>query len=478
MKKTHALLILLIVVCLILPVEAQWAKLYPGRDNDTPRAMLVTGEGDLLVAGISWDGSAISSSDQRAWIMKISGYGLEAQRRVLNSDDPQLTNMPKEQVLSLEPVGDGGYIMAGYMDSSWWGSEQGEFSYKKYAFFAKLTADLDVEWQRFYGKEDDVSFCRAFNVKPLQEGGYVAVGTTTAFGVGGQDLLVMKLDALGQSIWQKTYGGEGDEEARLVCPMPDGGFLIVGRSTSFHEKSFEQVWVLRLNFDGAIVWQRTYGYSELDRAHAVALTAEGGCWIAGETRMDRGEDMTPDQNILLMELNAEGQVVFHRSFGNLAEESVYHLIPKQDGSFLAVGSQKSGEDQDILIMQFAATGHLAWLGSFGEGESDGFFSLENARALALGEEDEIYVAGSSSRMGVQGDDLLILRLTQDGRIPNCSYIQSLEKLPFVNFGAFPQDTLVEFTGAENLLQSFEFTLITSPVESQSLCASKNNLVRR
>ncbi len=472
------MLLILIAVCLVMPIQAQWAKLYPGGDNDTPRAMQVTSEGDLLVAGISWDGSAISTSDQRAWIMKITDNGLEAQRWVLNSLDPQLTHMPKDQVLSLEPAGDGGFIVAGYIDRAGESLEQSEISNRKYAFFVKLTPDLDVEWQRFYGQEDDVSFCRAFNIKPLQEGGYGAVGSTTAFGVGGQDLLVMKLNALGQSIWQKTYGGKGDDEARLFCPMPDGGFLIVGRSNSFHEESYEQVWVLRLNFDGAIVWQRTYGYSELDRAHAVALTPEGGCWIAGETRADRGEENSSDQNILLMELNAEGQVVFHRSFGNLTDESVHQLILKQDGSFLAVGSQKSGDDQNILIMEFASTGHLAWLATFGEGEEDGYFSLENGQTLALGAEEEIYVAGSSSRMGASGDDLLVLKLTQDGRIPNCSYMQSLEKLPFTNFGAFPKNTVVEFLGAENLLQSFEFSRLTSQVESQSLCASKNNLIRR
>ncbi len=477
MNKTHALLIILSALFLILPVDAQWAKLYPGTDNEAPRAMLVTAEGDLLVAGITQSVPSSIFKVEKPWIMRISGVGFDAQRSLLDSDVPEQTPYStEEQILSLEPDGDGGYIIAGYMNSSWLG--QSKVTYRKYAFFIKLTADLEIDWQRFYGVKDSASFTRAYQIKPLSEGGYVAVGSTAAFSEGAQDLLVMKLDALGQSVWQKTYGGEGDDEARQVCPMPDGGFLIVGRSTSFHEDSFEQVWVLRLNFDGAIVWQRTYGYSELDRAHAVALTPEGGCWIAGETWADRGEENSSDQNILLMELNAEGQVVFHRSFGNFTDEAVHQLIPKPDGSFLAVGSQKSGEDQNILIMEFASTGHLAWLATFGEGESDGYFALENGRTLALGGENEIYVAGSSSRMGVQGDDLLVLKLTPDGRIPNCSYIQPLEKLPFVNFGAFPQNTLVEFTGAENLLQSFQFTLLTSPVESQGLCASKNNLIRR
>lgn len=478
MKKTHAFFIILSMLLLTLPGEAQWAKAYGGKDNNVPHAMLLTEGGDLLVAGITRGGPSSIFRDERPWIMRISGVGLNAQRSLLNSDVPELTPFrPEEQVLSLEPDGDGGYIMAGYMNSSWLG--QSKVTYRKYAFLIKLTADLEIDWQRFYGVEDSASFTRAYQIKPLTEGGYVAVGTTTAFGAGGEDLLVMKLDALGHSIWQKTYGGEGDEEARLVCPMPDGGFLVVGLATSFHVASNEQIWVLRLNSEGAIMWQRCFGYSDHDQANAVALTEEGGCWIAGETLMDRGEDILPDKNILLMELDAEGQVVFHRSFGDPVDETVQHLIPRPDGSFLAVGSQTTGEDQDILIMQFAATGHMAWLASFGDDMVDGFVSFEDARALVLGDDEEIYVAGSSSRMGPLGDDLLVLKLTPDGRIPNCGYIRSIEKLPFMNFGALPKDTFVGYSEAENILQSFEFNLITTTVEAtQGICASKNNLIRR
>jgi hypothetical protein len=159
------------------------------------------------------------------------------------------------------------------------------------AFFLKLSADLQIEWQRFLGNDDRDTEERALAVEPTDDGGYIAVGSTSSFGVGGSDVWVVKLDSAGQIVWQKAYGGSGEEEAHLVQQTQDGGFVVVGHTTSFPpEKEPEEedqdaepaarIWILRLNPDGAIVWQKLYGRDN-DLASALTLTPDGGYVING-----------------------------------------------------------------------------------------------------------------------------------------------------------------------------------------------------
>lgn len=497
MRKAFIVSLLSCTIFGVSHLQAQWAKTYSGNLKEYPTAVLLSEEGKLLVAGFSRITTAPNpytlELEHKPWVIQISENGSGAERLLFNSEKTGADSKSsiQEWVRSLQPTEDGGYILAGYMESSW--SEGELINYYNCAFFLKLSAQLQIEWQRFFGNDDWTTTERALAVEPTADGGYIAVGSTSSFGMGGSDVLVMKLDSVGQVVWQKAYGGEGKEEAHLVRQTTDGGFVVVGHATSFQPETDPQegepaeepdvpaaprIWVLRLNPEGALIWQTLCGRDN-DRASSMVLTPDGGVVIAGETEEDRGEGQESHRNIFLFKLSEEGSLAFQRMFGIESHEWITHLIRSGEKKFLAVGTQELDGDQDLLVIQFAETGHIDWMQVFGAGEVDGEISQENGSAVALTDEGEVIVVGNTSRLGPERDDLLVLRLTADGRIPNCDLMRSLERYPLQDLGTLPIETSVEFTASEISLVNIEFSATPSSVGMiRDVCQAKKNLLRR
>jgi hypothetical protein len=94
----------------------------------------------------------------------------------------------------------------------------------------------------------------------------------------------LKLNGDGTVAWRRTYGGAlEDSWARAIQPTADGGYIVAGERFSFAAGSTMDAWVLKLNSDGAIAWQKTYGGLGWDSANSIQATADGGYVVAGST---------------------------------------------------------------------------------------------------------------------------------------------------------------------------------------------------
>jgi hypothetical protein len=498
MRKVLIISVSLIFAMLVSSAQAQWAKAYAGAHDENPTQALLTEEGDLLVAGfnkrISGGLEDVNFPDPDAfnlfhspWLTRISASGAEAENRVLESsregENPD-GEISDEWARSLVPTEDGGYILAGHMEKSWF---DGDTS-KEYncAFLIKVTHDFQIEWQRVLGNDERTTSEKLLAVSPTMDGAYIAVGSTSSFGAGKSDFLVMKFDSQGQIIWQKAYGGTGDESAGLVSQTPDGGFLVVGHTTSFQPEEetaqeidpVSRIWILRLNPDGAVVWQNMYMQAN-DVASALAASPDGVYWILGTTEIDRGEGTDPDKDILIFKLDDSGDLMTQRSFGDETDEWISHAVWTEENKLLAVGTQSTEGNEDILVVQFADTGHIDWMGVFGDGEVEGEVSQETGAVVIPAEKQEILVVGRTSRLGSEKDDLLVLRLTAEGRIPNCDLMRSQSRYHFADRGTLPMATSVEFLAAEIVPLNIVFSPIGSPAGLiRDVCVAKKNLLRR
>jgi len=133
-------------------------------------------------------------------------------------------------------------------------------------------------WSRTYGGTR-WDYARA--IVPTFDGGYVVAGYTASFGAGADDAWVLKLDGSGNVVWQKTYGGSYADWAYAIAPTFDGGYVVAGNTVSFGAAGSFDAWVLKLDGRGNVVWQKTYGGSSADSAHAIAPTFDGGYVVAG-----------------------------------------------------------------------------------------------------------------------------------------------------------------------------------------------------
>ena len=161
---------------------------------------------------------------------------------------------------------DGGYIVAGLTASSDVDEVSGD------AFVLKLSDAGDVEWQKSY---DGGNYDAAKSIMQTSDEGYIVAGVTYSFGEEG-DAWVFKLDTNGDIEWQMSYGGDGFDTASSIRQTfsADGsavGYVVAGETNSFGAGDGDS-WVINLDVNGGIVWQNTYGSTGHDYAHSVQQT--------------------------------------------------------------------------------------------------------------------------------------------------------------------------------------------------------------
>jgi hypothetical protein len=164
---------------------------------------------------------------------------------------------------------DGGFVIAGYTFSYGAGNAD--------ALLAKVDTEGNLAWAKFFG---GTGWEYAYSVQQTGEGGYTLVGYTTSNGVGQKDVLLVKTDPEGNEIWTKTFGGPGIDVGKSVLQTKEGDFILVGYTESFRLGESD-VYLLKTDPDGNEIWTKTFGGSEPDRGHAIDLTSDGGYIITG-----------------------------------------------------------------------------------------------------------------------------------------------------------------------------------------------------
>ena len=142
--------------------------------------------------------------------------------------------------------------------------------------FAQRTAHTLV-WENTFGG-DVLDIATALAPTP-SSGGYIFTGYTKSVGAGGEDVWLVKTDKNGNVVWQKTIGGTKNDAANSIALTHDGGYVVAGYTYS-KGSGESDVWVIKTDAQGNPQWEHTYGGLEADQAVAVLPTADGGYWIA------------------------------------------------------------------------------------------------------------------------------------------------------------------------------------------------------
>jgi len=135
----------------------------------------------------------------------------------------------------------------------------------------------DTLWTRIYG---GTNWDYGYSVQQTSDGGYVIVGTTMSIDSG--DVYFIKTDSLGDTLWTKTYGGADDDVGYSVAITSDGGYIIAGYTTHYVGGD-KDVWLIKTDSLGDILWTRTYGSVDDDCAYSIKNTLDNGFIIAGTT---------------------------------------------------------------------------------------------------------------------------------------------------------------------------------------------------
>ncbi len=144
-----------------------------------------------------------------------------------------------------------------------------------------MTSTCFAYWEQIYG---DSLWDHGFWVEPTADSGYILTGFTMSYGVGDYyDFYLVKTDSAGSLLWQQTYGGFEEERAYCVKQTSDGGYVMVGYTRSYGVGAGD-VWLVKTDASGTMLWDRTYGGDGFDKGYSVEQTTDGGYIIAGLTQ--------------------------------------------------------------------------------------------------------------------------------------------------------------------------------------------------
>jgi len=287
---------------------------------------------------------------------------------------------------SVNQTTDGGYIVAGYTWSF------GTVGYDVYVL--KLNSDGSLAWQKTFGGSG--RDC-AYSIQQTADGGYIVAGVTTSFGAGHEDAYVLKLNSDGSLAWQKTFGGSYYDYAYSVKQTTDGGYIVAGYTNSFGA-GYNDVYVLKLNSDGSLAWQKTFGENGYDEAYSVQETTDGGYIVAGYTKSFGAGGY----DVYILKLNSNGTLIWQETFEG---SSAYSIQQTTDGGYIV-----AGYTGDAYVLKLNSDGSLAWQKTFGGAGVDYAYSIQQTT------DGGYIVAGYTNSFGAGYEDVYILKLNSDGSL--------------------------------------------------------------
>jgi hypothetical protein len=223
-------------------------------------------------------------------------------------------------------------------------------------------------WKRVYGGN---GVEQVWAVEALADGGFVVLGSTGSFGAASSDVYLLRLDEGGERIWSRILGTPLVDDGRGVVEMGNGDLVIAGLTNGGDQGGYDGL-VMRLDQNGELLWQRTYGTPDWEMLYAVDDDGLGGVWAAGTTY---GLGVGGDQ--WLLHLNDQGDELVNTSIGTIREETASSVKATPDGGCVLAGTQVTEqEDLDALLAKVAADGNLQWSRTYGGAEDDAARDVE------------------------------------------------------------------------------------------------------
>lgn len=345
--------------------KMEWQKSYGGNGSDYLYSVALTKEGGFILGGSSDSGKSEDKSEDcygnmDFWILKLDPTGeLEWQKT--------LGGIGNDQLQSIQQTADGGFIIGGSSDSSPILSKDGEIignksqeSFGSFDYWViKLTSQGEIEWEKTFGG----MFSDQLKSIQLIEDGFLIGGTSnspvsgnkTAGHLGESDFWILKLDNQGNQIWQKTYGGEGDESFAQII-VTDNGYLLAGSSnsnTSENKKAGSingtDFWLVEIDEKGDSLWDNTYDVGKWDMLVTLVKTKENeyllGGYASSET-LNRKADTKGVNDFVVLKVNQRGELLWNKTIGGNGTDQLKGLTQTRDGGYILAGNSDSKKSAD------------------------------------------------------------------------------------------------------------------------------------
>jgi len=333
----------LYVLKLDMEGNMEWEKKYGGSLTDFAYSVQQTSDSGYIISGetSSDDGDVSDNYGQRdTWVLKLDKDGnLEWEKTYGGSN--------YDGCRSIKQTFDGGYVLAGGSRS-----DDGDIGFNNGqadVWILKLDQDGNIEWQKIYG---DIRSEGASSVQITNDGGYI-ISAHKELITGSSDYWIIKLNSEGTIEWQKTYGGSRNDLPDAIRQTNDEGFIVAGCTISQDGdisggNGEYEFWIIKLDGQGALEWERAYGGSNWENASNIEQTSDGGYIVAGKSYSGDGDVQSNYgfRDAWILKIDEVGSIEWQNNFGGSLHDDISAIKENQDGSFIVAG-ESSSTDFDV-----------------------------------------------------------------------------------------------------------------------------------
>lgn len=380
-----------------------WGNAFGGTDAETSTSLVSTSDGGYVTIGRTYSNDGDVTGFRGLidlWIVKVDAGGNKVWQRTIggSKDDYGL-------FIAQNP--DGSLVCGGFTKSSDGdiSSNQGNTD----ALLLKLDKNGNLLWLKTFG---GTGSDYAASIVRNADGTFLIGGSSSNdSGTSDQNAWTFKVDANGMLIWQKKFGGSGEDQFNSIIPTTDGGYILAGTTGSndgdisgFHA-SISDVWVVKIDGSGNKIWTRAIGGSGGESPGGITQSNDDGYILVGRSTSNDG-DITGNQGGLdgyIIKLDKNGNTLWQKTLGGTNSDWLQTIIPSSDGGFLIGASSKSndGDFSSILGFQDAWIVKIDSDGNMMGKQIVGGSAHDEIAALTINTDGSYAFAGSSQ--SVDGD---------------------------------------------------------------------------
>lgn len=295
------------------------------------------------------------------------------------------------------PLKDGGYLVCGYTYSTSNGYSD--------ILLIKTDEEGNQLWSQNYG---DAGWEYAWGACETPEGDFLAIGQAST-NEQQKDFILIKTDADGNEIWTKTYGGDSLDVGRSVMVDSDGNYLLCGYTESFGYGA-NNIYVIKTDPDGNELWANFYGGSKSDMGRKIIETSDNNYLILGST----GSFGAGNRDVYLIKTDTDGNIIWSETYGTSGYQDAFDVVETESGDFYIAGhSDLHGIDfLEAYVVKTNQDGDKIWTATY-EGSTNYY---DYAKGIAETDDGNFMICGAVKNRTSRKNDVFLFMIDQDGTV--------------------------------------------------------------
>ena len=363
-----------------------FSNTFGGSGDDKGHSVQQTMDGGYIIAGTT---SSFGAGANDFYLVKTDDNGNQQWYQTFGGSDDEWGD-------DVQQTTDGGYIIAGSTYSFSVGFRE--------VYLIKTDGNGNQQWQQTFGG-NSMDYGRG--IQQTMDGGYIIAGTTSSFGAGANDFYLVKTDDNGNQQWYQTFGGSDNEWGADVQQTTDGGYIMVGTTSSIGAGDTD-VYLIKTNNQGNAIWSKTFGGGDDDWGVNVQQSIDSGYIITGFT-VSFGAGYC---DVYLIKTDNQGNEIWSKTFGGIGDDRGNGVQQTTDGGFIIVGSTESNGSgcRDIYLIKTDNQGNEIWSKTFGGSDNEWGESVEQTA------DDGYVIAGYTESNGSGSYEVWLIKTDMAGNV--------------------------------------------------------------